>query len=274
MKVLIVGCGYIGTATAKLWKKKNYHITGTVKTAEKVPTLTQVVNRCLIMKGDDEEELVPLIAEHDLILVCLASKDPEQYENTYLQTSQFFKKLALEMDMPRHLIYTGSTSVYGDHHGQWVDESSELKSDTEQGKILIETEKNFLSLAHVGWTCSVLRLSEIYGPERELSHRVKMGGKQKLPGTGEQYTNMVHQTDCVQAIDYAYRHKLEGIFNVTDDEHPTRKDLYDAVSHKFHLPKVQWDPTHPSLHGGNKRVSNHKIKTAGFTLHYPHRILD
>jgi NAD dependent epimerase/dehydratase family enzyme len=85
---------------------------------------------------------------------------------------------------------------------------------------------------------------------------------------------MIHKLDCAAAIDYALRHHLEGVFNLSDNEHPTRKELYDSISQKFHLPKVQWDPKHTPLHSGNKRVSNHKIKAEGFAFHHPTRLLD
>lgn len=274
MNIAIIGCGYIGTEAALLWKKKNYRITGTVRHPEKVPSLAKAVQRCIILRGDDELELAPLIAENDVLLVTIAADSPEHYESAYLNTSLLFKKLALEMDMPRHLIYTSSTSVYGDHHGQWVDESSELKGGSEQAKILIEAEKNYLSLADIGWQVCSLRLSEIYGPSRELSSRVKNLENHTLPGLGDHYTNMIHKQDCVHAIDYALRHRLEGVYNLSDDVHPSRKELYDSISHKYHLPKVHWDPHHPTQRLGNKRVSNHKIKTEGFVFHHPHRLLD
>jgi nucleoside-diphosphate-sugar epimerase len=145
---------------------------------------------------------------------------------------------------------------------------------SEPAKILIEAEKHYLSLQELGWNVCLLRLSEIYGPGRELSNRVKNLEGHVLPGTGDHYTNMIHKTDVASAIDYAHRHHLEGIYNLSDDENPTRKALYDAVSHKFRLPKVKWDPEHMALHTGNKRVSNHKIKAEGFALRHPIRMLD
>jgi nucleoside-diphosphate-sugar epimerase len=178
------------------------------------------------------------------------------------------------MGLPRRLIYTSSTSVYGDHHGLWVDETSELKAKSEQAHILIETEKTYLSLKELGWNVCTLRFSEIYGPGRELSKRVEKLQGHTLPGAGDHYTNMIHKKDCAYAIDYALKHKLEGIFNATDDEHQTRRELYDAISLKFRLPKVKWDSNLTGLHSGNKRVSNHKIKAEGFSLFHPHRVLD
>ncbi len=274
MKIVIIGCGYIGSEVAQIGKKRGYYVTATTRNPERLDALSKVSQKSIILKGNDEDELVPLIADNDAIIITIAADSPEHYESTYLNTAQILRHLALEMDLPRHLIYTSSTSVYGDHHGQWVDEASDLLAKSEQAKILIETEKNYLSLQEVGWRISLLRLSEIYGPSRELSRRVKQFEGHVLPGSGEHYTNMIHKVDCGHAIDYALRHHLDGIYNLSDDEHPSRKELYDAIANKFKIPKVKWDPEHSSLHTGNKRVSNHKIKAEGFAFQYPHRVLD
>lgn len=273
MNIAIIGCGYIGSKVAAIWRKKGHHITATTRTPEKLPELSRLAQKGLIFKGD-EEELIPLITNNDAFLVAIAADNREHYHNAYLQMAQLFRHLALEMDLPRILIYTGTTSVYGDYHGRWVDEGSELLAKGEYGKILIEAETTYLSLEELGWSVCVLRLAEIYGPGRELSKRIRQFTGHLLPGSGDHYTNMVHKDDCAAAIDYVLRHQLEGIFNLADDEHPTRKALYDQVAEKFHLPKVKWDPTHIGLQSGNRRVSNHKIKDARFSFKYPHRVLE
>lgn len=274
MNIVIIGCGYVGMELAALWKKKGHFVTTTTRSPEKLDALSKVSQKALLIKGNDPDELIPLIANNECIAVTIGADSADQYESAYLNTAQIFRHLALEMDLPRQLLYTSSTSVYGDHHGQWVDETSDLLTKTEQGKILAEAEKQYLSLQELGWTVCVFRLSEIYGPGRELSHRIKQLEGHILPGSGDQYTNMIHKSDCASAIDYALRHHLEGVFNLSDDEHPTRKELYDTISQKFHLPTVKWDPSHTALHSGNKRVSNHKIKAEGFAFRHPHRILD
>jgi nucleoside-diphosphate-sugar epimerase len=272
--IAIIGCGYIGTEVSAIWKKKGFYVTATARSPEKLDLLTRSAQKCIILKGNDEEEIIPLIANNNLLVITIAADSPEHYESAYLNTAQIMRHLALEMDMPRHLIYTSSTSVYGEHHGQWVDETSELRATSDTAKILIEAEKHYLSLQELGWHICILRLAEIYGPSRELSRRVKQLEGHTLPGSGDHYTNMVHKIDCALAIDYAHRHQLEGIYNLADEDHPTRKELYNAISYKFQLPLVKWDPTHTALHTGNKRVSNHKIKAEGFAFRHPIRILD
>jgi len=274
VNIAIVGCGYLGIETASLWGKKGFHVTATTRTPERLKELSKVAQKSVILKGNDEEEFVPLITNNEAILVTTAADSPEHYESAYLHTAQIFRHLALEMDLPRDLIYTSSTSVYGDHQGRWVDESGELFGKGDQEKILIEAEKTYLSLEELGWNVCIFRLAEIYGPGREISKRVRSFSGKILPGTGDSYTNMVHRDDCAQAIFYSLRHHLTGVFNLADDDHPTRRGLYDQVAQKFGLPKTKWDPLLPSLHNGTKRISNHKIKAQGFSFHHPHRILD
>lgn len=274
VNIAIVGCGYIGSEAAAMWTRKGNHVTATTRSHERLEELSKVAQKSVILKGNDEDEFIPLIAHNDAILVATAADSPEHYESAYLHTAQIFRKLALEMDLPRDLIYTSSTSVYGDLHGLWVDESSDLQGKSEQAKILIEAEETYMSLEELGWNVCILRFAEIYGPGREIVKKIASLEGHPLPGTGEQYTNMVHRSDCANAIHYALRHHLTGIFNLADDDHPTRKELYTQVSEQFHLPAVRWDPSLSSFHGGNKRVSNHKIKKAGYRFMYPHRVFE
>jgi nucleoside-diphosphate-sugar epimerase len=277
LNVAVLGCGYIGSAVAKLWRARGIHVTGTTRRPDRLKSVVKVAQKGILLKGNDESDFAPIIEANEVILVTIGADRPEDYDSAYRHTAQVFRNLALEMDLPRRLIYTSSTSIYGDHHGRFVDEESDLLSKTDNGKILIETERIYHSLTELGWQVCTLRLAEVYGPERELSTRVKQNEDVALAGTGEQYTNMVHRDDCASAIDYLLRHHHhhhEGIYNLADDEHPTRKELYDKVAKLHHLKTPHWDLKLTSMHSGNKRVSNHKIKASGFTFRYPHRILD
>jgi nucleoside-diphosphate-sugar epimerase len=268
--IAILGCGYVGKEAAALWHQRGIHVTATTRNPSKLESLATVAQKGLLIKGNDEAEMAPLIANNETILVSIAADSADHYEHTYRHTAQIFRHLALEMDLPRRLIYTSSASVYGDHHGRWVDEESDSLSLTQQGRILLETEELFQSLAELGWHVCILRLAEIYGPGRELSKKLKQFQGHLLPGTGEAFTNLVHRNDCAGGIDYALRHHLEGIYNLACDDHPTRKELYATVAKEFHLSEPKWDPKLPGLHTGNKRVSNHKIKAEGFTFRFPH----
>lgn len=265
MDILILGCGYIGTDVGAIWKKKGHHVTVTIQKLDQVDSFFRSAQKTVILKGTDPDEFIPLITSADLILV---------EELNDLNTAKILRHLALETDLPRHLIFLSTIDVYGDHQGQWVDELSHLKASHEEAKQLIEIEKTYLSLQELGWPICILRLAEVYGPGRELSNRVKQIQGHTLPGFGNAIANMIHKQDCAEAIDYALRHHLEGVYNVSDDVHPTRKELFDLIADKFTLPSVRWDPTHSPLHLANKRISNKKIKSEGFALRHPIRVLD
>ena len=271
--IAIVGCGYVGSEVALKWTQQGYHVTGTTRNPEKLAEIGKVTQKAMLIKENGDADFAPLITSNEVILVSISADTIHKYESAYLHTAQAFRHLALEMDLPRRLIYTSSTSVYGDHMGRWVDEESELLGATEQAKVLIETENTYLSLVELGWHVCILRLAEIYGPGREISQKVREAQNVALPGDGSQYTNMVHRADCAGAIDYVLRHHLEGIYNLADDDHPTRKVLYSQVAENLHFPPPIWDAELSRLHSGNKRISNHKIKAEGFTFRFPQREL-
>lgn len=274
MNVAVIGCGYLGSKVALQFKKRKVHVTATTRNAARLEEIIQVAQKGeLIPFNPDEKDFLPIVAANDLILISIAAGSIENYDSAYRITAQIFRQIARKIG-PKRLIYTSSTSVYGDHHGKWVDETSDLLANTEQGKILIETESTYLSLEEYGWNVGVVRLAEIYGPKREISKKVASMEGRPLPGTGHQYTNMVHVDDCVGAILYLVDHRLNGVYNVADEDHPLRKDFYETVAKKHHLSIPDWDPKLPGSHTGNKRVSIHKIKGAGYVLHHPHRILD
>ncbi len=274
MNSAILGAGYLGKEVALFWSKRNYHVTATTRHLERISDLAPAAQKCVILKEANEETLAPLLFENDTLLVTIAAASPDNYESAYLQTALALRHLAIKSKVIRRLIYTSSTSVYGDHQGFWVDEASELKAKSDQVKILIETEKVYSSLQELGWPVCIFRLAEIYGPGRELSLRLRSNKNSPLPGTGDNYSNMIHRDDIVAAIDYALKHHLTGIYNLSDDDHPTRQQLYQEITHRLSLPPVKWDPAYESFHGGNKRVSNHKIKSEGFVFLHPHRMIE
>lgn len=274
MNIAIIGCGYVGLAVASLLKEKGHQITATTRSSQRLKELTKVAQKGVIYKGENTEDLLPLIVENDCIIITLAADHPDQYENTYLNTAQMLLQIALDHQLSRQLIYTSSTSVYGEYHGLWVDEKMPLLSKTETGKILIETETTYLALKKLGWKICTLRLAEIYGPGRELSRKFKELEQNLSLGSGDQYTNMVHREDVAHAIDYVIHHHLEGVFNLADDEHPTRKDLYLQLARQMNWKPLDWDGKETHSNRGNKRVSNHHIKSEGFSFLYPQRILN
>jgi nucleoside-diphosphate-sugar epimerase len=254
---------------ADFWSKKGHHVTISTEMVERLDGLERCAQQCLVLKGDDQDRLIQLIVKNEIILVTGA--DPK--DEVGLSLARMIRHIAIESELIHRLIYLSNAVIYGDHHGLWVDETSECKIATDLGKILLQTERLYQSLEELGWHVTILRLPEIYGMGLGFKERLATLKGKPLAGRGDTYTNMIHRDDVIQGIDYVFRHHLEGIYNLADDDHPTKKEFYDHLAEVLKLPTIKWDPSHDPWHGSNKRISNHKIKAEGLLLRHPHRII-
>lgn len=245
MKKVIIGCGYVGYALAKLWQGEG--LTMTTTTLSKVSELKKL-GHVTVLNISEEETLRVVLKDADCVVVCIAPKD-KNYD-IYPQTAKMICRL---IPKSAHLIYTSSSSVYGDQNGNWVNETSKLSGKSH----LIKAEA--LYLEHPVLT--ILRLAGIYGPSRELEVFAKrIAGSEQT----DSYSNLIFLNDIVRAIDFVYEKSLTGIFNLCSDHHPKRSELYDPIIKDLNLSSVQWKPG--STIFGNKRVENKKIKEAGFSF--------
>ena len=272
MKIAIIGCGYIGYEIANHLYEKGHFVTCATSNPESIKKLTKITHKSFVMAGSDEKEMKLLLSNNDVIIVTISTKAKMDFENTFLKTAQNIKKCAYELNIPKTIIYTSKSSVYGNHDGMWVDELTHLQAIDNESKILIDTENTILSLDELGWKVTILRLAQVYGPGREILKLYKSLYKNVMPGHAEYYTNLVHLQDVVGITSYVLDHHLEGIYNVADDEHITRQKFSDILCEKLNLPKPKFNPKLADFADDNKRVSNHKIKERGYIFKYPKRI--
>lgn len=277
MNVGILGCGYVGTAVARRWHQDNsYHITATTTTEERVSDLKQVAQKVVVIKGDNEIALKSVVQEQELILLSVAPTRPlgaNSYEETYLHTAKNLVKALQQVTTVKQLIYTGSYSVYGNKDGAWVDEETPLTPLNRNGEILAQTEQVLMAAARPDLKVCILRLGGIYGIGRELTKIFSRAFGTTRPGNGEDFTNWIHLDDIVGAVDFAFMSKLQGIYNLVSDRPLVSRDLLDRLSEKYDLPKVMWNPQEGEVRPYNARVSNQKIKAAGYKFIYPEIML-
>ncbi len=254
MKVLIIGCGYVGKALAALWLSKGCFVGATTRDPLKTEELSSHVSKTHVLTSPND--IQKLISEYDTILFSVAADNRDAYQNTYLENANLIQEALAKTSDKKQIIYTSSTSVYGDHSGSWVDEASELLGN----EILINTEKVLLSCRDCGHKVCVFRLGEITGPERELLDRLRRMQGIVFPGDGLSYTNFSPLDLIVAGIERAVEQGLSGVFNLCNNVHVLRKNLYDELCEKHGLKKIVWDPEKSSTHAGNKRVNSNKYE--------------
>ncbi len=269
MNIIIIGCGYVGKAVAKLWTEAGHTVTATTTTPERVPELEEVAQRVVILRGDDLDTMRDVLQDQQVVLLSVGAKNRTNYEQTYLKTAATLVTALKDLPTVQQLIYTGSYAVYGDRQGAWVREDSPVSPANENGEILYKTEQVLLAAASSQLTVCVLRIAGIYGPGRTLLKIFQNIAGKTRPGTGQEITNWIHLDDIVGSLDFIRCQQLGGIYNLGNDLPMTTGELLDGLFERHGLPKVIWDPSTPQVRPYNARLSNEKLKAAGYSLIHP-----
>jgi nucleoside-diphosphate-sugar epimerase len=258
MKLLLIGAGYVGMQLLKAISNQK-QVTVTTTQPNKASILKSFAQDVLVLK-EDNKELEGALMRAQGIVILVAPNKGSNYQTTYLDTARFVTRVLKQKQQATPLVYTSSTSVYEGHNGE-VNEESLIHPQSENGKILAATEKCYLEFP----SSCVLRLGGIYGPDRTMAKRAEYFSGQTMQSAGLEYTNHIHLDDIVSAIQFCLNTPLEGIYNLVNDAHPNRKELYDTLCTKLNLPLPIWGTEQKSSY----LVSNEKIKTTGFRFLHP-----
>ena len=191
------------------------------------------------------------------------------YRDTYLCTAENLVAILRQTPEVKSLIYTSSCSVYGDQKGRLVKENDPIVPGDDKNQILAQTEEVLLSATNDNLRVCILRLAGIYGTGRELVKIYSRVPGKTLPGYGYEPSNWINQEDIVGAIALACQQPLQGIYNLVNDAQLTRREVIDTTLAKHNLPPVVWDSSKSSPRSYNARLSNQRIKEAGYQLIHP-----
>ncbi len=264
---VILGCGYVGRSLAPRWRQ-TMTVTATTTTVERLAELRPLADHAVVVKGNDHAAVRSLLQNQQVLLVSVGAPNANAYEETYLNTAKTVAA-ALKSSSVQQVIYTGSYAVYGDRGGEWVDETTPVMPINPKAEILAETEQILLSAAHDSLKVCILRLGGIYGAGRELIKIFQGSAGTVRAGIGNEATNWIHIDDIVGAIAFAQQRTLSGIYNLVGTVPLTTQELLDRVFTAHHLPLATWDGSQSSTRSYNARVSNQKLRDAGYKFIYP-----
>jgi len=259
--VVIAGCGFLGEAAAFLFSESGARVLGLCATPVTAARLTGKPFE--ILKADITGSLSEIHSEWrcpDLLVHCASSGrgGADDYRKIYRDgLSNLLGVLA-----PRRVIFTGSTSVYAQDDGQWVDEQSPAEPSRETGRILLEAEKLALDSGGI-----VARLAGIYGPGRTVYVRKFLEGSAVLEAGGSRWINQIHRDDAALALAFLADPVVpSGVYNVCDDLPVTQRDLYGWIAVRLNKPLPSEGPPNPDRKRGwtSKRVLNTKMRATGW----------
>ena len=281
MRVLIVGCGYVGLPLGVELVRLGHEVFGLRRSVSAENELKAAGIRPLFGDVTQPETLAKLPREFDWVVNCVAAGGgADDYRQVYLQGTrnliEWLAPASAEASARQALkkfVYTSSTSVYGQTDGSQVKESSPTEPLAETAKILVETEKVLLAaVAERKFPAVILRVAGIYGPERGHWFKQFLKDEARMEGDGSRFLNMIHRDDLIGCIIAALKNGRPGeIYNAADDEPVSQLHFFQWLAQALDKPLPPSEPDADRKRGvTNKRVSNRKLKMElGHQFKYP-----
>jgi nucleoside-diphosphate-sugar epimerase len=263
-KVIIAGCGFLGEAAADLFSGAGWDVLGLCSSEDSAARLAGKPWPVLVADISRPLSFAPDWQGADALIHCASSGrgGPDAYRAVYLDG---LLNLIAAL-RPRRTLFTGSTSVYAQTDGSWVNETSPALPERDTGRILLDAEG--VALATGGY---VVRLSGLYGPGRSVLLRKFLSGEARIEDR-PRWINQIHRDDAARALFHLFAVRAEpGIYNVSDNTPATQRDVYGWMAEFFSraLPPFGEPDLNRKRGWTSKRVSTEKIRSTGWMPAFP-----
>lgn len=255
MQLLLIGHGFLGQAIARVFRDAEWSVMPVSLTGDDGSIPCDVGDPSATRK----------LTAPDFIIHCAASGHGgvSAYQHVFLDGCRNLTETFPGVP----LLFTSSTSVYGQTDGSVVTEESTTLPDRDTSKCLLEAEHVTLGAAGI-----VVRLAGVYGPGRSVILQKFLSGEAVMENGGLRWLNQIHRDDAARAIFHLVSTGTHGgIFNVSDSKPLTQRDCYTALSEIFSRPRPPEGPGNFARKRAwtHKQVSNHKLLGTGWQPAFP-----
>jgi nucleoside-diphosphate-sugar epimerase len=271
-RLFCFGLGYTALALARGLMAEGWRIAGTTRNADKQSELASEGYEVLLF--DRDRPLHDAAAALAGATHVLTSVSPEEAGDPVLAHHVADLRRCANLEW---VGYLGTTGVYGDRAGAWVDEADPVAPSMPRTRRRVAAEGHWLAS---GLPVHIFRLAGIYGPGpgRNALDAVRAGTARRIIKPGQVF-GRVHVDDIAQVLRASIVRPNPGaIYNVADDEPAPPQDVIAfacallGVAPPPEVPYEQADlsPMARSFYADNRRVCNARIKDElGVKLRYP-----
>jgi nucleoside-diphosphate-sugar epimerase len=269
MRILIAGCGDLGTHVARiLLREHGNDVFGIRRNPPAGNTRHDIQWIAADLTDAASLRAIPQGITHIVFAAAPNARTEQDYRATYVKGLQNTIEASQSPALER-IVFISSTAVYGDHGQEWVDEDTPTNPGAFNGRVLLEAENWLKMFGKQNQVSTIsLRLSGIYGPNRNyLLERIRQG-LAVAPKSNEHWVNRIHIEDATAAVVHILKlPSTKSLYLVTDSTPLPMRTLYE------HLAQLVGGPVPPegaSPRGvGSKRLSNARLIQSGFTLKWP-----
>ena len=255
--LLSLGHGYSARALARLLIPQGWTIHGTTRSAEKAAEMEAEGTVPHLFPGD-------LSAPLEQATPLLISAGPDEHGDPMLRHLR--DRIAAIAPRLKWAGYLSTTGVYGDHGGDWVDETTPLTPSTRRGKWRVAAEAEWQAIP--GLPLHIFRLAGIYGPGRGPFAKVRAGTARRIVKPGQVFSR-IHVDDIAQTLAASIARPDPGaVYNLCDDDPAPPEEVIAHAAHLLNRPlppeepfeTAEMTPMARSFYAESKRVRNDRIK--------------
>jgi len=265
MKILIAGCGEIGSKVGIELSIKGHDVFGLKRNVDSIPKLIKPI--AIDLSNEINPELLP--TDIDIVVYILAANgfNEHAYNEAYIVGAKnLIAALGQQADRLKRFIFVSSTSVYGQNQGQWVDENSATESKSFNGQIMLEAEKQILQLPN----SLIVRFSGIYGPGRNRMLE-KISSGQIASSHPVIYSNRIHSEDCANVLVHLIEiGEINDQIILASDHCPVSlNEIQTWLADQLDIVQSSREYATPKRRAGSKRISNKRLLALGYQFIYP-----
>ena len=262
-QVLLAGCGDLGLRVARLLRARG----DTVYALRRNPPASNddgIEWLCADLAKPESLRGLPTGITQVVYLPTPDRREPAAYRATFVAGLRHLLA-ALDGTHLQRVLFVSSSAVYGEHHGDWVDEDTPAAPPGFNGAALLEAEQ---SLAAWPTRAIVLRLAGLYGPGRlQLLERLRAGTVQ-APRDTPHWANRIHVDDAARAIAYLLQlTDPQSCYLGVDSTPLPLHVLYAELARLIGAPPPSDGPSPAGI--GSKRLSNARLLASGFAPDWP-----
>jgi nucleoside-diphosphate-sugar epimerase len=267
VRVLVAGCGYVGSRLAELLVDEGHEAWGLRRSDAPLPEGVHPIRADLL--DPELPGLLPRV-DHAVFAASSDASTEEAYRSVYLRGLDALLAALRETnpDLER-FVFVSSTAVYGDAGGGWVDEATPPAPKSFRGSVMVEAEELSHAAAPASARTIALRLGGIYGPGRDRLLRTVREGRARCPGDGPIWSNRIHRDDAAAALLHLLRLPDPAPLYLGVDPEPTPLcEVYRTLARLLEAPEP---PVVADLSRdrSNKRCSSRLLRDSGFAFSYP-----
>ena len=266
--LLSFGHGYSARALSRILLAQDWRVIGTTRNEDKAVGLMNDGIEPRIWPGADME---PALNGATHLLISAA---PDGAGDPVL--AALHDEIAARAGQFEWVGYLSTTGVYGDHGGDWVDETTPLTPSTKRGIARVQAESAWATIPDL--PLHIFRLAGIYGPGRGPFAKVRAGTARRIIKT-DQVFSRTHVADIARVLAASIRNPNPGaVYNVCDNDPAAPQDVIGYAADLLGLPllpaedfeKAEMSPMARSFYAESKKVRNDRIKNElGVELLYP-----